>query len=90
MGVSPFGEPWVVLLSAHPRVPKSKLTSQTYARGAGTEKKTTCMQRFYKFGHCDQTLLPILWNCDKSLGIKQHGDHRGDYVYCAEQTVINH
>lgn len=48
------------------------------------------MQSFYKFGHCDQTLLPILWNCDKSLGIKQHGDHRGYYVYCAEQTVIIH
>lgn len=48
------------------------------------------MQSFYKFDHCDQTLLPILWNCDKSLGIKQHGDHRGYDVYCAEQTVIIH
>lgn len=53
-------------------------------------KKTTCIQSFYRFGHCDQTLLPILWNCDKSLGIKQHGDHRGYDVYCAEQTVIIH
>lgn len=82
----------VVLLSAHTWGPNSKLTSQAYDCAPGTKKKkkTTCMQRFYKFGHCDQTLLPILWNCDKSLGIKQHGDHRGYYVYCAEQTVINH
>lgn len=46
MGVSPFGEPWVVLLSAHPRVPKSKLTSQTYAHGAGTEKRLLAYKGF--------------------------------------------
>lgn len=80
----------VPLLWAHPGAPHSKCSSFRCPPMVLRQKKTTCMQSFYKFGHRDQTLLPILWNCDKSLGIKQHGDHRGYDVYCAEQTVIIH
>lgn len=80
----------VLLLRAHAGAPHRKCSSSEVHTYDPETKKTTCMQSFYKFGHCDQTLLPILWNCDKSLGIKQHGDHRGYDVYCAEQTVIIH
>lgn len=91
-GTSPSGEPHKTCPSAESPSP-GPLTANALLRHTPMvpgQKKTTHMQNFYKFGHCDQTLLPILWSCDKSLGIKQHGDHRGYYVYCAEQTVIIH
>lgn len=93
MSASPLGEPRKTCPSAECPPPGPLTANALRLRHTPPvlgQKKTTCMQSFYKFGHCDQTLLPILWNCDKSLGIKQHGDHRGYYVYCAEQTVIIH